>query len=157
MARESMQSAAGASTAIGTTVMCEVMDCDAARRDALLRRGYIPAVAPSILYTTRSLADILPASMLPEGFTMHAVAGEHEAAALGAVHNGAFTPKRGPCDYLPVMRTPGYAAEHELVVVAPDRASPRSSSAGATRFAAAASSSRSAATMSSSGGGWPKP
>jgi ribosomal protein S18 acetylase RimI-like enzyme len=108
-----------APTAIGAEIMNEVMDCDAVRRDLLLQRGYVPAGAPAGLYTTRSLADPIPASALPEGFTIRSASGEHEAAMLSAVHNGAFTPKWGPDDYLSVMRTPGYDAERELVVVAP--------------------------------------
>jgi ribosomal protein S18 acetylase RimI-like enzyme len=36
------------------------------------------------------------------------------------VHDSAFTPKWAGGAYLPVVRTPGYAIERELVVVAPD-------------------------------------
>jgi len=51
---------------------------------------------------------------------MRPVAGEHEAALVAEVHNGAFAPKWDAEKYLAVMRTPGFQIDHELVVVAPD-------------------------------------
>jgi len=102
------------------SVGSEAMDRDAARREALARLGYAPAGGPSMLYTTRSLRDPIPESVLPAGFSIRSVAGEGEVEAVCAVHNGAFTPKWFPEKYLAVMRTPGFEIERELVVVAPD-------------------------------------
>lgn len=44
----------------------------------------------------------------------------HEAAALLAVHASAFNSKGTVEQYARVMESPGYAAEREFVVVAPD-------------------------------------
>ncbi len=87
-----LRSAGGASAAIG----CDVMDCDAPRRDLLLARGYAPADRPATLYTTRSLDDPLPDSLLPEGFSMRSVVGEHEVDAVCAVHDGSRSHPSGP-------------------------------------------------------------
>ncbi|MCB0037284.1 MAG: GNAT family N-acetyltransferase, partial [Anaerolineales bacterium] len=44
-----------------------------------------------------------------------------DAAALAAVHNGAFNPNNWtPELYRKVMESPGYEAERELVIQAPD-------------------------------------
>lgn len=102
-------------SAIGT----DLMDGDTTRRDLLLARGYTPGTH-TMLYTTRSLDEPIPPSVLPDGFAIRSVAGEHEVDAVCAVHDGSFTPKWTHDEYLAVMRTPGFAVERELVVVAPD-------------------------------------
>jgi len=104
----------------GTSVATDVADCDPVRRDVLLRHGYISSGGPSFFYTTRSLLDPIPDSVLPEGFVIRSVAGEHEADALGAAHSGAFGSHWPPGEYLRVMRSPLYDPDRELVVVAPD-------------------------------------
>ena len=70
--------------------------------------------------TTRSLAVPIPESVLPQGFTIRSVEGEHEARALGVVHSGAFGSTWTADAYRAVMRTPGFHVDRELVVVAPD-------------------------------------
>jgi mycothiol synthase len=111
-----MRAETGRVSPIGT----EVMDCEIARRDIFLERGYVPAAVPSTIYTTRSLSAPIPESELPQGFVIRSVAGEHEAELVAAVHNGSFTPKWRGSTYVPVMRTPGFAIDRELVVVNPD-------------------------------------
>jgi mycothiol synthase len=103
-----------------TTIGSEVTDCDTIRRDLLLEQGYSAAGQPSMLYTTRSLEGPIPDVSLPDGFGIRSVAGEQEVDAVCAVHNGSFTPKWTHDEYLAVMRTPGFAIDRELVVVAPD-------------------------------------
>ncbi len=98
----------------------EVMDCDPVRQDILRRRGYVDPGEPYLMHTTRSLEGPLPEPVLPEGFTIRSVAGEHEAGLAAAVHNSAFRPKWQAESYLQVMRAPGFDIDHELVVVAPD-------------------------------------
>jgi ribosomal protein S18 acetylase RimI-like enzyme len=93
---------------------------DTARQHILERLGYQPVTTPGMLYTARSLRDPIPEKPLPEGFSMRAVAGEHEAGLVAEVHNGAFKPKWDRETYLAVMRTPGFQIDHEVVVVAPD-------------------------------------
>jgi GNAT superfamily N-acetyltransferase len=100
-------------------VTIAVMDCDTVRRELLLAQGY-EALGPSLVYTTRSLEEPIPDSALPEGFSIRSVAGEHEVEAVAAVHDASFRPKWAGGHYLPVMRTPGYESDRELVMVAPD-------------------------------------
>jgi ribosomal protein S18 acetylase RimI-like enzyme len=102
-----------------SSVSIDVTDCDRARRELLIERGYAPGT--HVMHsTTRSLEGPIPPSILPEGFSIRNVAGEHEVDAVCTVHNGSFTPKWSHDEYLAVMRTPGFAVERELVVVAPD-------------------------------------
>jgi mycothiol synthase len=103
-----------------TWIGCDVMDCDTIRRDMLRAQGYASPGGPAFVYTTRSLLEPIPASILPDGFTLRNIAGEHEAEALQAVHAGTFGSKWQPGEYLHVMRTPGFHIDRELVVVAPD-------------------------------------
>jgi ribosomal protein S18 acetylase RimI-like enzyme len=98
----------------------DAMDCDTVRRDLLSQQGYSASAHPPMLYTTRSLGEPIPAPAVPPGFTLRSVAGEHEVEAVCAVHDGSFTPKWTAEEYLAVMRTPGFAIDRELVVVAPD-------------------------------------
>jgi mycothiol synthase len=99
----------------------DVMDCDTIWRDLLQQRGYISENGPDFYYTTRSLLEPVPTSMLPEGFVMRSVAGEYEAEAVRLVHASAFASNWRPGEYLNVMRTPGFHIDRELVVVAPDK------------------------------------
>ncbi|MEZ4619615.1 MAG: hypothetical protein R2867_29485 [Caldilineaceae bacterium] len=64
----------------------------------------------------------LPEPVLPAGYTIRATTGVDEVAALVAVHVGAFGSTWTPELYRKVMESPGYAAEREFVVVAPDGA-----------------------------------
>jgi GNAT superfamily N-acetyltransferase len=101
-------------------ITTEVMDCDTQRRDVLATRGYVTGPDPDYFVTTRSLQGDIPVSVLPDGFSIRAVAGEHEADAVQAVHVGAFSRAWQPGEYLQVMRSPSFHSERELVVVAPD-------------------------------------
>jgi ribosomal protein S18 acetylase RimI-like enzyme len=83
--------------------------------------GFSPTAAePYMMNNTRPLSDPIPASVLPDGFTIRAVEGVHEAEALGIVHSGAFGSTWTAETYGAVMRTPGFHPDRELVVVAPD-------------------------------------
>lgn len=99
---------------------CDAADCDTVRRDLLAEAGYAAPAEPYMFLNTRSLDEPIPASILPDGFTIRAVEGEHEAEALGVVHSGAFGSTWTGEEYRKVMRTPGFHSERELVVVAPD-------------------------------------
>ena len=59
-------------------------------------------------------------SMLPEGFSIRSVTGEHEATLLADVHSSAFGSSWTAESYIKVMQTPGFDSERELVVVSPD-------------------------------------
>jgi mycothiol synthase len=68
----------------------------------------------------RSLLEPIPASILPEGFSIRSVAGEHEAALIAEAHNGSFGSDWTPEEYPKVMQTLGFDPARELVVVAPN-------------------------------------
>ena len=101
-------------------ITSDVLDCDTLRRDMLASRGYVAEPEPNFFLTTRSLQGEIPVSVLPDGFSIRAVADEYEADAVQAVHAGAFGRTWQPGEYLHVMRSPSFHIERELVVVAPD-------------------------------------
>lgn len=101
-------------------ITSEALDCDTPRREILAARGYVAAPDSDFSVTMRSFQGELPASVLPGGFSIRAVAGEHEADAVQAVHASAFGRAWQPGEYLQVMRSPSFECERELVVVAPD-------------------------------------
>lgn len=111
-----LQAENAASKEIGT----EIADSDLARVSVLRERGFEPETQPFMMFTTRSLETPIPPSVLPEGFSIRPVAGEHEVGLVSDVHNGAFNSKWEPEEYLKVMRSPAFDIERELVVVAPD-------------------------------------
>jgi mycothiol synthase len=102
-----------------TSISVSVAECDKDRTQCLTALGYQNSKRESEM-RRRSLADPILTSVLPEGFSIRSVAGEHEAALLAEVHNSAFTPKWTAESYLEVMRSPSFTVENELVVVAPD-------------------------------------
>jgi hypothetical protein len=92
-------------------------------RTGLLRElGYTPGDSPYMAITVRDLLDNpIPAPRLPDGYTIRSAAGLHEADALGALHGSAFKKANWtPGLYRKVMEAPGYDAEREMLVVAPD-------------------------------------
>lgn len=101
------------------SVGMDLMDCDLTGHQLFTQNGYVPGEI-TLIYTTRSLLDPIPESVLPEGFSIRAAAGEHEADLLGEVHSSAFDSNWQPGEYLQVMQSPAFAIDHELVVVAPD-------------------------------------
>ncbi len=101
-------------------ITSEALSCDTPRRDILASRGYIADPEPDFFVTTRSLQGDIPVSVLPDGFSIRAVAGEHEADAVQAAHASAFGRAWQPGEYLQVMRSASFQSARELVVVAPD-------------------------------------
>lgn len=97
---------------------CRADDID---RIALLERhGFIQENLRS-LHLVRSLHEPIPAPHLPAGFSIRHVTGEHEVAALVALHRAAFgTEHMTVEERLAMMRVPEYDAELDLVAVAPD-------------------------------------
>jgi mycothiol synthase len=97
----------------------DVMTCDTIRAEILRQQGY-EVGEPYVFFTARSLADPIPPSVVPEGFTIRNVEGLYEAEALGVVHSGAFGSNWRSGEYLKVMQSPAFQMERELIVVAPD-------------------------------------
>jgi len=77
----------------GGAIGVELTIGDTARQHILERLGYQPATTLGMLYTTRSLNELIPNKPLPDGFSMRPVEEEHEAGLVAEVHNGAFRPK----------------------------------------------------------------
>jgi mycothiol synthase len=102
-----------------TSVSVSVGECDKNRIACLKALGYQIAKRESEM-RRRSLLEPIASVVLPEGFRIRSVAGEHEAALLVDVHSSAFDSNWTAEKYLEVMRSPSFNVEHELVVVAPD-------------------------------------
>ena len=102
-----------------TALSTNVAVSDTERLACLKRLGYRQEASTTVM-GIRSLDTPIAASVLPPGFRMRSVAGEHEAALLAEVHSGAFGSDWTAEAYASVMRTPGFEFERELVVVAPD-------------------------------------
>lgn len=109
-----------AENTVSKQIATEVVDGDHVRASALQQRGFEPEAQPSMMFTTRSLNIPIPPSILPEGFSIRPVAGEHEVALVAEVHSSAFNSGWQPEEYLKVMRSPAFDIHRELVVVAPD-------------------------------------
>jgi ribosomal protein S18 acetylase RimI-like enzyme len=123
-AREDVITAALAwveATLTAETIETDLSSGDDPRRAVLMRLGMVEAegVAPYHL-TRRSLLEPLPPAALPEGFSVRAAAGVHEADKLAEVHAASFGSDWTAEMYARLMQSPGYAAEREFVVVAPD-------------------------------------
>lgn len=100
------------------SVIIDVWDCDETRKQMLTELGFAYYRIWGHL-SERNLADELPESILPEGFTIRSVMRD-EYAALAAVHNAAFGGNSSAEAYRdPLMRNPAYNPKHHLVVVAP--------------------------------------
>ena len=97
----------------------EVDDCDETRQKLLKQRGYKPA-KPFLAVTQRPLSEPLPEISLPNGFTIRAAKGIQEADKLAQVHSNSFNSGWTTESYQQVMESPGYAAEREIIIVAPD-------------------------------------
>ncbi len=87
-----------------------------AQRIALLERIGFRRRVESIVHLQRALADPVAPAELPRGFTIRAVQGEQEAAAVAALHRAAFgTPHLTTERRLAVMRSRTYRPEIDLV------------------------------------------
>lgn len=100
-----------------------VFEDDAAFTALLQKHGFV-RTHDDLVYFTRPLADQIPASALPEGYTVRSVAGEHEVQKRATASHAAFRSKL-PFEqywprYLSFMQSPVYEADRDMVVVAPD-------------------------------------
>ncbi len=102
-----------------TSLSLSVAAADTERIKCLRLLGYEEGKVTNVV-DSRALSESIPVSVLPDGFSIRSVAGEHEAALVAEVHNSSFGPGWTPEEYIKVMRTPGFDFERELVVVAPD-------------------------------------
>ncbi|MEZ4860633.1 MAG: GNAT family N-acetyltransferase [Caldilineaceae bacterium] len=108
-----------------TTLTCQVRAEDTKRTAFLATQGFQHQERHTVRMI-RDLTGALPPPQLPPGFTIRPVAGEAEAAARATLHAQAFGRETATAedvaDRLVLMRDPGYVADLDLVVIAPDGA-----------------------------------
>ena len=101
------------------SVCSDVQENDTVRAEILLDLGF-EAGRNWINDTERTLSDPIAEVKAPDGFVIRPSTSE-DYAQLAAVHSGAFNSSWTPEIYRDeVMTKPGYEAEREMVVVAPD-------------------------------------
>lgn len=105
----------------GDQLLADAFRCDSARRDLLVALGWARDDSPPYVLNRRAITAVSVPS-LPEGFTYRAATGTEDAAALAAVHSGAFGSSWTADSYRRLMGSPGYDPARELVIVAPDGA-----------------------------------
>lgn len=104
-----------------TPIITDAADCDPHTVAMLTGLGFTPENQPWLVTYTRLLAVPIPEVALPEGFTIRGAQGDADAEQLAAVHSSAFDSNWTADLYRDeVMHKPGYIAENERVVVAPD-------------------------------------
>ena len=108
----------------GEHLWCHAFRFDDARTQLLRDLGWTCEDAPPYVLNRAPLTDLpeptLPEPALPAGYRIRSVSGPQEAAAITRIHTAAFGALWTPDLYRRYMQAPGYAAEREYVVVAPD-------------------------------------
>jgi ribosomal protein S18 acetylase RimI-like enzyme len=103
----------------GETIYADAFRGDPARSNLLVELGWARDDKPPYVLNRIQIGAIdVPA--LPDAFSYRSARGVEDAAALAAVHNGAFGSIWTPELYRYVMESPGYAPDRELVIQAPD-------------------------------------
>ncbi|MEQ8676384.1 MAG: GNAT family N-acetyltransferase [Aggregatilineales bacterium] len=97
----------------------DVDECDDVRMKRLEEAGFVRG-KQLYWFTERNLGVPILKSTLQEGFFIRSAEGVHEAQKLIDVHSSGFGSSWTLAQYERVMTSPGYDAERELVVVAPD-------------------------------------
>lgn len=96
------------------------LDTNEAEIDLLTASGFVPEPAYGV-HLRRTLQDEIPRSVLPAGFILRPLAGEHEVEARALLHQQAFESQAVTVEgYHNVTRAPLYDSALDLVVVAPD-------------------------------------
>jgi mycothiol synthase len=105
----------------GPVVLWASCHDDHVERVALLEQLGFVRQERHTLHFVRPLNEPIPEPLVPAGFHIRHVAGEHEADALAALHRAAFGTENMTIDgRLSWMRTSDYDPELDLVAVAPD-------------------------------------
>ena len=100
-------------------IHADAFRADKARVQILATLGWEPDnKLPFIL--NRAGIQSISEPALPHGFSLRSAGSIEDAAALAEVHNNSFGSKWTPELYRMVMGSPGYEAERELVIQAPD-------------------------------------
>jgi ribosomal protein S18 acetylase RimI-like enzyme len=102
------------------TLAASCRDDNTERIALLARHGFIMQAMRS-LQMARPLDKRIATPQVPPGFSLGHVAGEHEAAALVALHRAAFgTTMMTVEERLAMMRGPDYDPKLDLLIIAPD-------------------------------------
>ncbi len=94
-------------------------ESDTERVELLESMGYVAQETDVLMLTKRALNEI-PVPVLPDGFTIRTVRGLEEAGPVSELHGAAFGSSWTPELYARVMTSPGYNADREFLVVAPN-------------------------------------
>ena len=106
-----------------TRILTWALDADDALQGDLAAAGFTPDVEPEYSMFHRRLDDDrpLPEAPLPEGYRVRPVRLPEELEARVAVHREAFAPSKMTVEkHTRLLDLPGYSADHDLVVEAPD-------------------------------------
>ncbi|HRF97239.1 MAG TPA: N-acetyltransferase [Aggregatilineales bacterium] len=117
--QETHQQAQKQATLFGNAILTEVSEHDPIRADLLRKYGFIAPSSPTYIHAHRPLNQPIPHSPLPEGYIIRPATGIEDAPQLAQVHAGAFGSRWTTEQYQRFMESPGYSADHEMVVVAP--------------------------------------
>lgn len=101
-------------------VTTSALEHSAALVAVLMARGWTRTDS-SHQFRERLLADLVPAGVLPAGYTIRHVEGNDDIAPLAALNNLAQPgPELTPATYRAIMGAPTYRRELNLIVCAPD-------------------------------------
>jgi len=103
----------------GNRLSAEAYQSDALRAKLLTELGWELTERPAAVQNRKKLTN-LSEPILPKGYTVRAVKGTEEAGAIAAVHAASFGSQWTTELYRKVMESPGYSADREYVVEAPD-------------------------------------
>ena len=106
-----------------TRILTWALDADDALQGDLAAAGFAPDVEPEYSMFHRRLDDDrpLPEAPLPEGYRVRPVRLPEELQARVDVHREAFAPSKMTVEkHTRLLDLPGYSADHDLVVEAPD-------------------------------------
>jgi mycothiol synthase len=106
-----------------TRILTWALDADDALQGDLAAAGFTPDVEPEYSMFHRRLDDDrpLPEAPLPEGYRVRPVRLPEELEARVDVHREAFAPSKMTVEkHTRLLDLPGYTADHDLVVEAPD-------------------------------------
>ena len=106
-----------------TRILTWALDADDALQGDLAAAGFAPDVEPEYSMFHRRLDDDrpLPEAPLPEGYRVRPVRLPEELEARVDVHREAFAPSKMTVEkHTRLLDLPGYTADHDLVVEAPD-------------------------------------
>ena len=104
----------------GDQMLGDAFRCDLARVGLLTEMGWGLDGEPPYVINRARIADLAD-PMIPAGYTLRAVSGVEEAAALAELHSASFPGAGWTTElYRQVMESPGYDPRRELVAEAAD-------------------------------------